>query len=316
MDFCQVFSNRAHPPSVLPVMKGLIPTSISLPRLRDPRWAQIAVLGSLLTHGTANFSFAPSIGVIALTLGTAFLVQAVCSRWVKIPFDPRSPLITGLSLCLLLRTSHPGWMVVAAGIAIASKFCIRSSGKHIFNPANLAIAALVFLPDVWVSPGQWGSGPVLVFFFAGLGLLVLSRTARSDVTWAFLIAYALFLFGRALWLGDPWSIPLRQLQNGAVLLFAFFMISDPRTVPDHRIGRIAFAVIVAGLGVGLNFNVIDPATNGLFFALTACCLFVPLMNRWWKAPQFVWSQTTASKPPSHALPIAQPAHPLPKGHLS
>ena len=39
------------------------------------------------------------------------------------------------------------------------------------------------------------------------------------------------VFGRSLWLGEPMSIPLHRLQNGALLLFTFFMISDPRTTP-------------------------------------------------------------------------------------
>jgi len=54
---------------------------------------------------------------------------------------------------------------------------------------------------------------------------------RSDVSCAFIVSYAALLFGRAYWLGDPWSIPLKQLQSGALLLFTFFMISDPKTTP-------------------------------------------------------------------------------------
>ena len=172
------------------------------------------------------------------------------------------------------------------------------------------------MPDVWVSPGQWGSGPVLVFFFAGMGLLVLSRTERSDVTWVFLGAYAALLFGRAWWLGDPMSIPVRQMQNGAVLLFAFFMISDPRTIPDHRIGRIAFALVVAVVGGGFNFNWIDPATNGLFFALTMACACVPIINRKWSAASFVWSHS--AKAPKSLSNVRSTGSPLPlsKGHPS
>lgn len=38
---------------------------------------------------------------------------------------------------------------------------------------------------------------------------------------------------------------LQQASNGAVLLFAFFMISDPMTTPQWRSGGIAYALLVA-----------------------------------------------------------------------
>jgi len=53
--------------------------------------------------------------------------------------DLRSPLITGLSLSLLLRADEPWLHAVAGVIAIGSKFVLRIDGKHIWNPAGLAI---------------------------------------------------------------------------------------------------------------------------------------------------------------------------------
>ena len=93
--------------------------------------------------------------------------------------------------------------------------------------------------------GPMGKRGVLWFLMVCLGGLVVMRAARSDVTLAFLGAYLALVFGRSLWLGEPMAIPLHRLQNGALLLFAFFMISDPRTTPDSRLGRILFATLVA-----------------------------------------------------------------------
>ena len=46
----------------------------------------------------------------------------------------------------------------AAAIAISSKFLIRYRGKHVFNPANVAIVLMMLASEhVWVSSGQWGS---------------------------------------------------------------------------------------------------------------------------------------------------------------
>ena len=94
--------------------------------------------------------------------------------------------------------------------------------------------------------------------------------ARADVTLAFLAFYLALVFGRSLWLGEPMAIPLHRLQNGALLLFAFFMISDPKTTPDSRAGRIVFALLVA-LGAGfVHFKLFR--NNGLLWSLAACSL--------------------------------------------
>src|SRR5262249_48681241 len=159
---------------------------------------------------------------------------------------PRSPLISGLSLCLLLRTNEPALALAAGVLAVASKFVIRLRDKHLFNPTNFALVVLMLLTDqVWVSAGQWGNGVLFAFLLACLGGLVVTRAARSDVSLAFLGFYSLLLLGRSCWLGEPFTIPLHRLQSGALLLFSFFMISDPKTTPNSRTGRILFALVVA-----------------------------------------------------------------------
>src|SRR5204863_6756314 len=135
-------------------------------------------------------------------------------------------LISRLSLCLLLRTNSVELAVMTAIIAIASKFALRVRGKHVFNPTNVALVAMILLTgSVWVSPGQWGSTAMFGFLLASAGGLVVNRAARSDVTLAFLACYAGLLAARSLWLGEPMSIPLHRLESGALVLFAFFMIS-------------------------------------------------------------------------------------------
>lgn len=272
--------------------------------LRDPRLYQIAVLSSLLVYGVLALDFEVSLLQAAVLLGTALLTQAVCTRLWHLPvFDPRSALISGLSLCLLLRTSSLLLAVVAAVLTIAGKFVIRWRGKHLFNPTNFGIVALLLLTDrVWVSPGQWGSVAFFSFLMACLGGLVVHRAARSDVTWAFLGFYLAVLCGRSLWLGQPLAIPLHQLESGAFLLFTFFMISDPRTTPDTRAGRIVFALLVA-LGAGcVHFVLYRP--NGLLLSLAFLSPLVPLLDRLLPGTRYVWQRGLRQDP----API--PAEPL------
>ncbi|HYU31873.1 MAG TPA: RnfABCDGE type electron transport complex subunit D [Thermoanaerobaculia bacterium] len=261
-------------------------------RLRDPRLYQIAVLSALLVYGVLGLDFEVSLRQAAVLLGTALLTQAVCTRLWRLPaFDPRSALISGLSLCLLLRTGSLLLASAAALVTIASKFVLRRHGKHVFNPTNFGLVALMLATGgrVWVSPGQWGSVAFFAFLMACLGGLVVHRAARSDVTWAFLAFYLAVLFGRALWLGQPMAIPLHQLASGAFLLFTFFMISDPKTTPDSRAGRVLFALFVA-VGAGfVHFVLYRP--NGLLLSLAFLSPLVPLLDRLLPGTRYAWRRS-------------------------
>jgi Na+-transporting NADH:ubiquinone oxidoreductase subunit NqrB len=153
----------------------------------DPRYYQIAVLTSLLIYGVGWLGFDVGVGQIAILLGSVFLTQFLCGKFFAAsPFDPRSALISGLSLCLLLRTNSPLLMVVTAVVTIASKFLIKWNHKHIFNPTNFGIIAIIALSgEVWVSPAQWGSKLYFGFLMACLGGMVVHRALRSDVIYAF-----------------------------------------------------------------------------------------------------------------------------------
>jgi Na+-transporting NADH:ubiquinone oxidoreductase subunit NqrB len=257
----------------------------------DARHFQIVALSSLLfiNFFWIDFGARPLYG--ALAIAAALLTQVACTRLSGSPrIDLRSPLITGLSLSLLLRANAPWLPALAAVIAIASKFVLRTDGKHIFNPAGFAIVLLLSVTNgVWISPGQWGTSIWLATLLVFLAVLVLQAAQRSDVALFFLGAHAALLVARAYWLGDPLAIPLHQMQSGSLLIFAFFMISDPKTTPDSRVARLVFALAVAGLGHYLAFFMqMRPA---LYVALVVLSPATPLLNRFIPAKKFEWTPT-------------------------
>src|SRR5215212_4054702 len=112
--------------------------------MADPRLYQIGTLASLLVYGIGWLDFDITVSRALLLLGTVLATQAVCDRWTAgmgARVNVRSALISGLSLCLLLRTNRTELAVMAAIVTIASKFAIRFHGKHIFNPTNGGIVA-------------------------------------------------------------------------------------------------------------------------------------------------------------------------------
>ena len=274
-----------------------------LSRLRDPRYYQVAVLTSLLAVGIGVLDFGIRWQNAVTIILTAQIMQFFGTRLVGLPrFDPLSALITSLSLTLLLRTEFVGLAATAAVIAIGSKFLVRFRDKHIFNPANVALVSLMLLSDsAWVSSGQWGSAAIGAFGLACLGFLVLTRAKRAETTIAFLCAYGAMLFGRAIWLGDPLAIPLHQLQNGALLIFAFFMISDPKTTPDAPLGRMLFALFVAATAFTIQFIFYQP--NGPILALILCAPLVPMIDAVLHGSHYRWD-----KPGTHPSPTLKGVH--------
>ncbi len=254
---------------------------------RDLRLYQIAILVYLLVYGVGRLHFDVSVSRIGLTLSTCLATQYLCTRlWALPRFDPRSPLISGLSLSLLLRTDLAALAVATAVVTVVSKFLLRVNGRHVFNPTNFGLVIMMLATgQVWVSPGQWGSVAFFAFLLAGLGLVV-HRAARSDVTYAFLGFYALLVIGRAVWLGDPVAIPLHHLQSGALLLFAFFMVSDPKTTPDSRAGRLLFAGLVAFGAALVQFGLFRQ--NALLWSLVAVAPLTPLINRVLPGGRYAW----------------------------
>ncbi len=286
---------------------------------RDPRDYQITVLGGLLAYGLLVLRFDIGWMQVLITLASVLVVQRVCTALWRLPrFDPKSALISGLSLCLLLRTNEPWLVVIAVLITISSKFLLRIRRKHIFNPTNFGLVALLLTTDaVWVSPGQWGNVAFFGFLMACLGGLVVHRALRSDVAIAFAVAYASLLVGRSLWLGEPMTIPIHRLQSGALLLFTFFMISDPRTTPNTRLGRLLFASIVATGAWYVQFRLFR--TNGLLWSLAASALLTPLIDWLLPGQRYEWAAASATQRPAPsqsatsrpALPRHAPPQPAP-----
>jgi Na+-transporting NADH:ubiquinone oxidoreductase subunit NqrB len=262
---------------------------------RDPRYYQIVSLSLLLIYGTARLNFDVSAGRVVTILATVLSVQFLAIRLCDLPvFDPKSALISGLSLCLLLRTNFPALAIAGAVAAVGGKFLLRVRGKHLFNPTNFALVLLLICaPDhAWVSPAQWGSVAFFGFLMLCVGGMVVHRAARGDVVLAFLGCYLGLVFGRSLWLGEPMAIPLHRLQSGSLLLFAFFMISDPKTTPDSRMGRVFFGVLVAFGAAWIQFRLFR--TNGLLWSLGACSLLVPVLDLLLPGKRYRWQDRLLS----------------------
>ena len=238
--------------------------------LKDARVTQIIFLGLFLLLGVGTRDWTIQSNLILVVISSCLVTQWILSSVVeygkrndeyslnnfasklnilispKVLTSLRSALITSLGLCLLLRSNSPQTMAIAGCLAIASKFLFRHHNKHFFNPANFGIiAALTLTNDAWVSPGQWGTDWWYILLFLGLGGVVLKQVGRWDTSIAFLLSYGGLEAARNFWLGWSWDVWQHQFMSGSLLLFALFMLTDPRSIPNSRKSRWIWSMAIA-----------------------------------------------------------------------
>ena len=274
----------------------------------DARWFQLGFLASFLAIGALAHDFALRPEQVVLAGVAALLTQAAWLWGLQLPARYSasgylSACVSTLGLSILVRADNLWVHPVLAVLAMSSKFVLRAGPagcrSHVLNPVNLAaFAAWAWLPGAWLSPGQWGHDSLLALWMLALGGIVTRRVSRLDVSLAFLAAWGLLLAMRLWALGYAWhpgaAMWLQQIGNGAVLLFAFFMISDPMTTPQRAWVRMAFAVAVATAAFVWQFVLYRP--HGLVVALFAASWLVPLCNHLWPQRRFEWAAGSAQRP--------------------
>lgn len=278
---------------------------------QDARHFQIVYLSIFLIYGIFWLGWAgqhfESVTQYLLIIGVCLIAQAIGIHFTTKDFRGlKSALITALGLCLLCKANSSWTLVLAAATAIGGKYLIRYKGKHVFNPANMGIIMAIiisglvnfsqydrFVPDAWVSPGQWGSDVIMLFVLGAMGSIVLLRVGRLDTSLAFIGTFAsLVILRDMVYLGETdWRIPFHTLTNGSLLLFTFFMITDPVTTPNAKWARIAWAVAIAVISFGLTIDAfsLDVRVHAApIYTLFALAPITALLDRYFKGKRFSW----------------------------
>ena len=283
---------------------------VLLPKLRDPRLHLAATITSLQVIGQVGFHFELSIAQILLAVGTSALLEvAIALRTRRVILWPASAMLTGNGVAFVLRvpgTAHGDWwslrgwwiFVGTAAISLLSKYVIRRHGEHVFNPSNIGLV-VCFLAlgrnraaplDFWWGPTSVWLGLALAVIVTG-GFAILLRLQLLRVALGFWISFAgavgvLALAGHTMtarWHLGPisgfhlWWV---LVTSPEVLVFLFFMITDPKTAPRSPTGRLAYPISL-GLLAGV---LIAPTTSefaakvALLGALTLVCLALPLLR--------------------------------------
>jgi len=265
----------------------------------DPRYFQVIFQAIFLSYGILFLHWSADWQHYLISIGGCLLFQyaadsIMAKRFLKPNEFDRwgfSVLISAMSLCLLLKTNDWYVSLLAAFLTVASKYVLRFNQKHIFNPSAFGIVAtILFTKDAWLSPGQWGSNAVIFFGVITFGTIVVTRVQKLDVSLAFLLTFIGLLYWRQVYvLGWPMDYFIHSVSTGSLLLFTFFMISDPRTSPNHPIARIIWAVLIAA--VSFYLAAFKWKYNTIIWILVAAAPLVPLLDKIFKAKAFHWTST-------------------------
>jgi Na+-translocating ferredoxin:NAD+ oxidoreductase RnfD subunit len=280
---------------------------ILLPKVRDPRLRLALVITSLQVLGQTAFGFQLSIAQILVSLLTCAVLEfTIAFRSRGVIMWPASALLTGNGVAFVLRvpgTEHgdwwsmQGWWIFAgtAAVALLSKHVIRFRGHHFLNPSNFGLVlCFVLLGSTRADPLALWWGPMSVWMVVALGIIVagvftiLLRLHLLEIAVTFWITFAVGIgviaaAGHemtARWhLGpitgfDFWRV---LVFSPEVLIFLFFMITDPKTSPAGRRSRRIYAMAIGLVAVLL----IAPTTTefwtkvALLGALTLVCASRP-----------------------------------------
>ncbi|HEX9259719.1 MAG TPA: hypothetical protein VF855_09300, partial [Acidimicrobiales bacterium] len=299
----------AEPKHVLSVGGHSYP--VILPKLRDPRLHVAAVTISLHVLGQVGLHFQVSVPqILAAILTCALIDVAITFRSTGSFVWPASAMLTGSGVALILRvpTTPPGdhwtfhaWYVFAgvAAFSLLTKYLFRYRGSPIFNPSNVGlVVAFVVLGSSRVEPLDFWWAPLNGWMIAAYAVILVGGTlitrrlrllAGALTFWVTLAAGLAVVAAVGHCMTARWAFaPVcgfdywrAIVTSPEVLIFMFFMITDPKTVPRGRVGHIVFCLLVALTSLVL----IAPQSTefwskvGLLGGLTIVCAFRPLLTR-------------------------------------
>jgi Na+-translocating ferredoxin:NAD+ oxidoreductase RnfD subunit len=216
----------------------------------DNRYVPPVFITLILLVGHFSFGMLESYPKTLLAIMTSIGVELILGRiFVHRWLNPVSAYITGISVGILIRSPAFWPYALCAAISIMSKYVLRFKGRHLWNPSNFGVSALLFLAGSSVASLsiQWGNNlwPMLAIWL--LGSLIIWRLRRFHITGTYVAAFLAFALLRSWLTGDPWQAEVAPITGPMYQLFVFFMITDPRTTVQSRIGQCAVAFAVASL---------------------------------------------------------------------
>lgn len=229
----------------------------------DNRYIAPLFITCILLVGHLFYGILESYERTALAIVAALVAELVLGRiffgtWLNLS----SAYISGISVGILLRSPAFWPFALCSVISIMSKYVLRVKERHLWNPSNFGICALLLLAPETVTALsiQWGNfiWPMLVIWI--LGSIIIWRAKRFHISFTYVVSFFVFAFLRSWITGHPWQAEVAPLTGPMYQLFVFFMITDPKTTVRSKTWQcvVVFFVAFAEMLLRLNESIYAP----------------------------------------------------------
>jgi Na+-translocating ferredoxin:NAD+ oxidoreductase RnfD subunit len=249
----------------------------------ENRFLAPILITCILVAAHLSFGILEGYQRTAVAIGTAIAAEAAMGRltfrrWPQLA----SAYITGISVGILIRSPFFWPYVLASFISIASKYVLRVNGRHLWNPSNFGVSAVLFLAPATVSllSIQWGNTlwPMVIIWL--LGTVIVWRVGRLHISATYVASFLLFSLVRSTLTASPWLASVAPITGPMYQLFIFFMVTDPKTTVRSRSGQCLVVFLVALVETGLRLAEVVYAP---FYALFMVGPAALLVDTWWAA---------------------------------
>jgi hypothetical protein len=262
-----VASQPATPaPSAPPTLGKRVFAALGNPFV-PPLFITLILLVGNLSYGILESYWKTLLAIVTSVVAEMVLGRIFLRKWPH----PASSYITGISVGILLRSPAFWPYALCSLISITSKYALRFHGRHIWNPSNFGICAMLFLASQSVASLsiQWGNNFGSLAVIWALGSIILWRARRFHISLTYVLSFIALSFLRSWITGDPWQSEIAPITGPMYQLFIFFMITDPKTTVRSRTGQCVVAFFVALAEMLLRLD---------------SCVFAPLYALFWVGP--------------------------------
>ena len=247
----------------------------------DNRYLAPVLITAILLAGQLSFGLLESFPRTALAIAAAIVTELILSRVVTGKYaNLASAYISGISVGILLRAPDYWPYALCSAIAITSKYVVRWRGRHLWNPSNLGIVALLILAPDYISTlsVQWGNTlwPMLIVW--ALGALIVWRVKRLHITAVYVVSFVVLSLVRSAITGHAFLAEVAPVTGPMYQLFIFFMITDPKTTVRTRGGQCIVAFLVAAVEMILR---LEQNIHAPYYALAIVGPLAVTVEIWW-----------------------------------
>jgi enediyne biosynthesis protein E5 len=249
----------------------------------DKRYLAPILVTIVLLVGQLTFGFLESWSRTFLAIATAIATELVLGRlfggrWPHLA----SAYISGISIGMLVRSPEIWPYALCAAISITSKYLIRVDGRHLWNPSNLGVVAMLVLASDTVAglSVQWGNNLLPMVVVWAFGSVIINALGRFHITLTYVASFLAFSVLRASVTGHPWLAEVAPLTGPMYQLYIFFMITDPKTTVRAKWAQCLVAFLVAAMEATLRlFQFVHAPYYALFIVGPAANLIEILLDR-------------------------------------